>query len=233
MSCRKIALIDMDGTVLAGRSLEAICRLGFREKVEKIKEERLKGVLKSYEESLRVASLLKGIPLSRLTEEFDKIKFVNGAKEFIGWLKKLGFITILVTVSYDVLAERVVKALEMDEFYANKLEVVDGIITGRIVMPLGWQYVRNCMFKSVCKLNVLFETMRKYNVPIGKTIAIGDSVLDRCIVKYAGLGIAFNPKDNEVVEAADLVVYGDFYKLKSVLEKHEVFNNIITCGMRG
>ena len=233
MSCRKIALIDMDGTVLAGGSLEAICRLGFREKVEKIKEERLKGVLKSYEESLRVASLLKGIPLSRLIEEFDKIKFVNGAKEFIGWLKKLGFITILVTVSYDVLAERVVKALEMDEFYANKLEVVNSIITGRIVMPLGWQYVRNCMFKSVCKLNVLFETMRKYDVPIGKTIAIGDTVLDKCILKYSSLGIAFNPKDNEIIEVADLVVYGDFYKLKFVLEKHEVFNNIITCDMRG
>ena len=233
MSCRKIALIDMDGTVLAGRSLEAIGRLGFKEQIEKIKEKRLRGILKGYEESSKVAFLLKGIPLSRLIEEFDRIRFVNGAKEFIGWLKELGFVTVLVTVSYDVLAERVAKALGMDEFYANKLEVVNGIITGKIAMPLGWQYVRNCMFKSVCKLNVLFETMRKYNVPIGKTIAIGDSVLDRCIVKYAGLGIAFNPKDNEVVEVADIVVYGDFYKLKSVLEKHEVFNNIISCDMRG
>ena len=233
MGCRKIALIDMDGTVLAGRSLEAIGRLGLKEQIEEIMEKRLRGILKGYEESLEVASLLKGIPLSRLIKEFDKIRFVNGAKEFISWLKELGFVTVLVTVSYDVLAERVARALGMDEFHANKLEVVDGIITGRIVMPLGWQYVRNCMFKSVCKLNVLFETMRKYNVPIGKTIAIGDSVLDRCIVRYAGLGIAFNPKDNEVAEVADLVVYGDFYKLKSALEKHEVFNNIITCDMRG
>jgi len=233
VGCRKIALIDMDGTVLAGRSLEAIGRLGLKEQIEEIMEKRLRGILKGYEESLEVASLLKGIPLSRLIKEFDKIRFVNGAKEFISWLKELGFVTVLVTVSYDVLAERVARALGMDEFHANKLEVVDGIITGRIVMPLGWQYVRNCMFKSVCKLNVLFETMRKYNVPIGKTIAIGDSVLDRCIVRYAGLGIAFNPKDNEVAEVADLVVYGDFYKLKSALEKHEVFNNIITCDMRG
>ena len=233
MNCSKLVLLDMDGTVLAGRSLEAIGRLGFKKQIEEIKEKRLKGVLKGYEESLKVASLLKGIPLSRLIKEFDKIKFVNGAKEFIGWLKKLGFITVLVTVSYDVLAERVARALGMDEFYANKLEVVNGIITGKIAMPLGWQYVRNCMFKSVCKLNVLFETMRKYSVPIGKTIAIGDSALDKCILKYSGLGIAFNPKDNEIIEVADLVVYGDFYKLKFVLEKHEVFNNIITCDMRG
>jgi len=230
VSYRKIALMDMDGTVLAGRSLEAISRLGFKEKVEEIKEKRLKGVLKGYEESLRVASLLKGIPLSRLIKEFDKIKFVNGAKEFIIWLKKLGFITVLVTVSYDVLAERVAKALEIDEFYANKLEVVDGVITGKIVMPLGWQYVRNCMFKSVCKLNVLFETMRKYGVPIGKTIAIGDTVLDKCMIKYSGLGIAFNPKDKEIVEVADIVVYGDFYKLKSVLGRNEVFKSIVSCS---
>ena len=227
MNCRKLALLDMDGTILKGRSLEAIARLGFKRQIEELKRKRLKG----YEESLKVAMLLKGVPLSKLISEFNRIGFVNGAKEFICWLKELGFVTVLVTVSYDVLAERVVKALGIDDFYANKLEVNDGIITGNITMPLGWQYVKNCMFKSVCKLNVLFETMRKYNVPIGKTIAIGDTVLDKCMLKYSGLGIAFNPKDQEIIDVADVVVYGDFFKLKHTLENLNSFKNIITCNM--
>lgn len=231
MGCKKVALIDMDGTLLAGRSLEAIGRLGFKREVEEIVKKRLKGFLKDYEESLKVASLLKGVPLSKLISEFDKIGFVNGAKEFISWLKELGFITVLVTVSYDVLAERVVKALGIDDFYANKLEVSNGIITGNISMPLGWQYVKNCTFKSVCKLNVLFETMRKYNVPIGKTIAIGDTVLDKCMLKYSGLGIAFNPKDQEIIDVADVVVYGDFFKLKNTLRNLNSFKSIVTCNM--
>lgn len=231
MSCRKLALLDMDGTVLKGRSLEVIARLGFKRQIEELKRKRLEGLLKGYEESLKVAKLLKGVPLYKLIGEFDKMGFVNGAKEFISWLKGLGFVTVLVTVSYDVLAERVVKALGIDDFYANKLEVNDGIITGNIIMPLGWQYVKNCMFKSVCKLNVLFEAMRKYNVPIGKTIAIGDTVLDKCMLKYSGLGIAFNPKDQEIIDVADVVVYGDFFKLKHTLENLNSFKNIITCNM--
>ncbi|RLG75234.1 MAG: hypothetical protein DRO23_04480 [Thermoprotei archaeon] len=221
----------MDGTVLKGRSLEVIARLGFKRQIEELKRKRLEGLLKGYEESLKVAKLLKGVPLYKLIGEFDKMGFVNGAKEFISWLKGSGFVTVLVTVSYDVLAERVVKALGIDDFYANKLEVNDGIITGNIIMPLGWQYVKNCMFKSVCKLNVLFEAMRKYNVPIGKTIAIGDTVLDKCMLKYSGLGIAFNPKDQEIIDVADVVVYGDFFKLKHTLENLNSFKNIITCNM--
>ncbi len=231
MSYRKLALLDMDGTVLKGRSLEVIARLGFKRQIEKLKRKRLEGLLKGYEESLKVAKLLKGVPLYKLIGEFDKMGFVNGAKEFISWLKGLGFVTVLVTVSYDVLAERVVKALGIDDFYANKLEVNDGIITGNIIMPLGWQYVKNCMFKSVCKLNVLFEAMRKYNVPIGRTIAIGDTVLDKCMLKYSGLGIAFNPKDQEIIDVADVVVYGDFFRLKHTLENLNSFKNIITCNM--
>lgn len=231
MSCRKLALLDMDGTVLKGRSLEVIARLGFKRQIEELKRKRLEGLLKGYEESLKVAKLLKGVPLYKLIGEFDKMGFVNGAKEFISWLKGSGFVTVLVTVSYDVLAERVVKALGIDDFYANKLEVNDGIITGNIIMPLGWQYVKNCMFKSVCKLNVLFEAMRKYNVPIGRTIAIGDTVLDKCMLKYSGLGIAFNPKDQEIIDVADVVVYGDFFKLKHTLENLNSFKNIITCNM--
>jgi len=231
VSCRKLALLDMDGTVLKGRSLEVIARLGFKRQIEELKRKRLEGLLKGYEESLKVAKLLKGVPLYKLIGEFDKMGFVNGAKEFISWLKGSGFVTVLVTVSYDVLAERVVKALGIDDFYANKLEVNDGIITGNIIMPLGWQYVKNCMFKSVCKLNVLFEAMRKYNVPIGRTIAIGDTVLDKCMLKYSGLGIAFNPKDQEIIDVADVVVYGDFFKLKHTLENLNSFKNIITCNM--
>lgn len=231
MSYRKLALLDMDGTVLKGRSLEVIARLGFKRQIEELKRKRLEGLLKGYEESLKVAKLLKGVPLYKLIGEFDKMGFVNGAKEFISWLKGLGFVTVLVTVSYDVLAERVVKALGIDDFYANKLEVNDGIITGNIIMPLGWQYVKNCMFKSVCKLNVLFEAMRKYNVPIGRTIAIGDTVLDKCMLKYSGLGIAFNPKDQEIIDVADVVVYGDFFRLKHTLENLNSFKNIITCNM--
>lgn len=214
----KLALIDMDGTLLKGRSINAIANLGFKEDIRRIEEESKNKGLKGYEVSLKIAKLLRGLPVSELIREFEKIEPVRGAKEFISWLKSRGFITVIVTVSYDVLASRVASKLGIDEICSNKLEVIDGIITGYLEMPLGWQLVRGCTFESVCKLNVLFKYMNKYNIPLGNTLAIGDSSIDVCMVRYAKLGVAFNPKSHEIERAADIVVKGDFHRLKKVLE---------------
>ncbi len=215
---KNLALIDMDGTLLNGRSLNAIANLGFKDQISEIYGEYRAGKMWAYEVSLKIASLLKNVPLRNLINAFDKIPLVNGAKDFVKWLKSNNFIVIAVSDSYTILVERVAKKVGIDEVYANTLHVENGVITGRLTMPLGWQLVKGCLRKSVCKLNALFKFMIKYNVPIGRTLAIGDSNIDICMIKYAKLGVAFNPKNYEVAQVADIVVKGDFYKLKKALE---------------
>ncbi len=214
----KLALIDMDGTLLRGRSLNAIASLGFREEIERIRTEFSRGEIWAYEMSLKIAKLLKGVSLQRLVRKFDEIPLVPGAEEFVKWLKSEGFIVVIVSDSYTVLVERVARRVGADEVYANILQVENDVITGELTMPLGWQLVKGCMRKSVCKLSALFKYMRKYDVPLGRTLAIGDSNIDICMIKYAKLGVAFNPKSYEVAQAADIVVKGDFYVLRKTIE---------------
>ncbi len=44
--------------------------------------------------------------------------------------------------------------------------------------------------------------MQKIGVDIENTIAIGDTNGDLCMVKQAGIGIAFMPKDNILINEA-------------------------------
>jgi len=214
----RLALIDMDGTLLNGRSINAIAKLGFEREIREIRRAFSEGKIWAYEMSLKIAKLLKGTLASKLIEEFDKIPLVRGAKEFIEWLRLKNFVVIIVSDSYTILVERIARKVGADEVYANTLHVVNGVITGKLSMPMGWQLVKGCMRKSVCKLNALLKYMAKYNIPIGRTLAIGDSNIDICMIKYAKLGVAFNPKSYEVAQVADIVVKGDFYDLKRTLE---------------
>ena len=101
----KLALIDMDGTLLNGRSLNAIARLGFEKEIREIRKAFSEGRIWAYEMSLKIAELLKGTLVSKLLDEFDKIPLVRGAKEFIEWLKLKNFVVVIVSDSYTILVE--------------------------------------------------------------------------------------------------------------------------------
>ena len=80
-------------------------------------------------------------------------------------------------------------------------------------MPLGWEKQQNCSRKAVCKLHVMYELAKKNEIDMKKTLAVGDSKGDLCMIERAALGVAFRPKDPELIEIADLVVYKDYFEL--------------------
>ncbi|MBC7131444.1 HAD hydrolase family protein, partial [Candidatus Bathyarchaeota archaeon] len=80
----------------------------------------------------------------------------------------------------------------------------------------------NCLRKSICKLHVMKKMLKQLSINPDKTLAVGDSLGDLCIIKQARIGVAFRPKHPELIKAADIVIHSDFYelteKLKSFLE---------------
>lgn len=48
--------------------------------------------------------------------------------------------------------------------------------------------------------------LEKYNIQKENTIAIGDSMNDLCMIKEAGLGIAFCSKDELLNHHADVII---------------------------
>ncbi len=212
-----LATLDMDGTLLESRSIDVLCRkFGLETKLGEIdkRSDRLEG----YKVSEVIAKLFGGMKASDLEKAFDSIKLVNGAKEFIDFLRKKRFSTAIVTDSYTFLASRLAEKLGIDLVWGNKLEIVDGIITGRIIMPLGWEKQKKCQKKAVCKLHAMCKLAQKSEVGMDKTLAIGDSKSDFCMIERAAIGVAFRPKDPEIVKIADLVVNEDFFELMDKLK---------------
>jgi len=214
---KALAVLDMDGTLLESRSIDVLCqRFGLETKLREI--DRRTDFLGDYKLSEAIAQLFAGMRASELERAFDSISVVNGAKEFINFLKERKFLTAIITDSYTFLALRLAEKLKIDTVCGNKMKIVENVITGRITMPLGWEKQKNCHKKAVCKLHALYKLVQKHEIGMDKTLAIGDSKGDFCIIERAAIGVAFRPKDPEIVKIADLVVYGDFFELVDKLK---------------
>jgi len=214
---RALAVLDMDGTLLESRSIDVLCqRFGLEAKIGEI--DRRSESLHGYEVSEAVAQLFAGMRTSDLEMAFDSIKIVSGAKEFICLLRRSRFLTAIVTDSYTFLASSLAEKLAIDMALGNNLESVNGVITGRIIMPLGWEKKENCQKKAVCKLHAMYKLAQKNEIGMDNTLAIGDSKSDFCMIERAAIGVAFRPKDPEVARIADLVVHKDFFELAEKLK---------------
>jgi len=108
--------------------------------------------------------------------------------------------------------------LGFDYTIANELSLENDKISGEIKMPLGWgKAEEQCLKHSVCKLNALIYLSQKTGIPLGRCVAIGDNLSDVCMLKKAGLGIAFNPKHSRVEKAADIVVTEDLSRILPII----------------
>ncbi|MGD8545665.1 MAG: HAD family phosphatase [Candidatus Bathyarchaeota archaeon] len=209
-----LAILDMDGTILEHRTVDVLCeKLGLTEQLMEI--DRKSKFMDAQRVSERIAELFSGIRTSKLETTFDSIAIVKGAKDFVNFLKSRDFVVAIVTDSYISLASRLAQRLGVDEVKGNKLESVNGVLTGKIAMPLGWAEEKreSCQRKAVCKLHAMNDLMKKYHIKDDRTLAVGDSKSDFCVIKEAYVGIAFRPKDNSIKRVSNVVIRTDFCDL--------------------
>ena len=212
----KLIAFDMDGTLIADRLIFRLARrFGFEAKLEEI----ISRNIPEYEKTRSIASLLTGIRVKEITDTFDQIPLSPGTQTTVPELKKKGHVLAIISDSYTIATERLKKRLGLDYTVANKLIVKGGKATGEVEMPLNWMSNRTgCLKHSVCKLNALVSLSRKTKIPLERTVAIGDSMADICMLKHAGLGIAFNPKSQAVEQNADITVKEDLSELLTIIK---------------
>ncbi len=219
----RLILLDMDGTVLMGRSLRALVQaFGLEGALEAIDREKEARGLSEREVAHRVAALFAGRELGELFRVFDLIPLTPGAYPWIQERKRAGAVVALVSDSWRPLVERLARRLGVDEVWANELEVRAGKLTGKLIPPPCPEPLPpGCRRHAVCKFHALRSLAAKYGIPREEVLAVGDGPVDACMLREAGLGVALNPKAEEVAQAADLVVYGDFYDLAQAVGAEE------------
>ena len=205
----------MDGTLIADRLIFRLAdRFGFRKKLEDI----MAMMVPEYEKTRRIARLLKGVTTGELLHTLEQIPLSMGAQSVTQQLKERGHMLAIISDSYTLATEQLKRKLGFDWTIANELIIRDDGITGEVKMPLNWVKGRNhCLRHSVCKLNSLIKLSQQLSVPLERCVAIGDNMADICMLRGAGIGIAFNPKSPVVERSADIVITRDLSKLLEII----------------
>lgn len=199
----RLAAFDMDGTLIQGRLVFALAdRFGLSDKVRAVQA----GGAAGHEQTREIAALFAGLAKKDVESAIESIPLTKNCEQTIAELRNRGYKIGIISDSYTVAAGSVAKRLLLDFVAANELEMENNRITGRVVMPLGWERI-GCFCKiSVCKRYHLEKYADQYDVPIENTLAVGDTKSDICMIQRAGVGIAFMPKDNEIAKATGKIV---------------------------
>ena len=203
---QRLVVMDVDSTLIQDEVIDLLAeRAGALTEVAAITERAMRGEI-DFAESLRQrVALLAGLPVNALHETAQRIRLTPGARTLCRTLHRLGFRVCLVSGGFREVITPVAEVLEVDGLRANALEVRDGVLTGEVLGPI---------VDRQGKREALEEFAREFDIPLTRTIAIGDGANDLDMLDAAGLGIAFNAKPL-VQAAADTTVNAPY--LDSVL----------------
>ena len=194
---RALVVMDVDSTVIEQEVIELIAaHAGVEPQVRAVTEAAMRGEL-DFAASLRArVALLASLSADVLAEVRSAVRLTQGAKELCDELHARGHVVALVSGGFDVVVETIADAVGADHMRANRLEISDGRLTGR---------VQGAIVDRAAKAAALREFAALHSIPLERTVAVGDGANDLDMMEIAGVGIAFCAKP-VVQQQADVAI---------------------------
>lgn len=182
----KLAVFDMDSTLIQHEVIDELAiEAGKGVEVAAVTEKAMRGEI-DFDTSLQYrVKTLEGLPDTTLARVADRLQLTPGAETLVATLRQRGITTAILSGGFTWFAESVKRRLGMDFYHANKLEVVDGYMTGEVIPPI---------VNAERKRDLLGEIAADLGLRREQTLAVGDGANDLLMLESAGLGVAYHAK---------------------------------------
>lgn len=184
---KRLLISDMDSTLIAQECIDELAAVtGKKAEVAAITERTMAGELDFAGALTERVALLAGTPERAIAALLaDTISENAGASALMARCRAAGVRTVLVSGGFTHFAQPIAERLGMDGAYANRLEVENGTLTGRVIPPILGSDAKRSRLETECAA---------LGIAPDAAIAIGDGANDSAMVAAAGLGIAYRAK---------------------------------------
>ncbi|MBX3099766.1 MAG: phosphoserine phosphatase SerB [Salinibacterium sp.] len=183
---RFLVVLDVDSTLIENEVIELLAaEAGSLSEVEKITFRAMNGEL-DFEDSLRArVATLKGLPETVFEKVGKLVTVTAGVPDMIAGIRAAGGAVGVVSGGFHEVVDPVAERLRLDYWRANRLEIVDGFLTGGLSGPI---------IDAKAKATTLTEWAADCGVPLSRTVAVGDGANDLPMMAIAGLAVGFDAK---------------------------------------
>ena len=198
---KKLLVADMESTIIDNEMIDELAgEMGLADRMADLTARAMRGELDFAESLIERVRMLEGLDASALQKLRAKIRVNPGALELVATMRANGAFCALVSGGFTVYSEYVREMVGFDHDQANRLEIVDGKLTGRVVKPVLDRHAkRACLLRLAGELSIS---------PV-ETVAVGDGANDLAMVLAAGMGVAYHGKPILAEIAAMRIDHGD------------------------
>ncbi len=211
----KLIAFDMDSTLINIECVDEIAdAAGRKAEVAAITEAAMRGEITDYKDSLRRrVALLKGVTVAHMQQVLDERLQLNpGAATLVKACQNAGMKVLLVSGGFTFFTDHVRDVLGINWTRSNVLEVVDGVLTGRMV-DQAWGDI--CDGEE--KRKTLLATCEQLGISPSQAIAMGDGANDLPMMGVAGLSVAYHAKPAVRAQAMVAINSGGLDRLLEVV----------------
>jgi phosphoserine phosphatase len=194
---KRLIAFDLDSTLIDCEGIDQLARIkGVYDEVAKITEEAMQGHLDFTQSLIKRVNLLKGLDLFRVETFLFPLPYTNGLDPCFTFLRENNFSILLVSGGFEIFANVVKNEKEIDFAHSNRLEIIDGKLTGKLLGEI---------VDKEKKAFYLDFYAKKLGIDLKDCVAVGDGANDLAMINLAGTGIAFCAKE-KVKKAAKFSV---------------------------
>lgn len=184
---RFLVVLDVDSTLIEDEVIELVADYaGVRERVAEVTERAMRGEL-DFEGSLRErVALLEGVSLNEVEEVRERVTVTRGVPEMISAVHRAGGRVGAVSGGFHEILDPLAESLDLDLWRANRFETdAAARLTGTVHGPI---------IGKQAKAHTLRSWAQSLDVPLDRTMAVGDGANDLGMMKIAGISVAFDAK---------------------------------------